>query len=390
MHLDPIMPLFVVIVLVLLVLALVARAVRQPLVIGYLLAGLVMGPAVLGLVEDVETIGRLGAVGVVLLLFFVGLEVSPQSLASIWRVSLMGTILQIVLTTALVFAFGSILGWPLGRNILLGFVISLSSTAVVLKLLKDSEELNTKVGQDVLGVLLTQDMMVIPMLIALSLLTGNHPDARQIASQLAGAAGLIGLVVWIIVRGEVRLPFGSAIRSDPEFQVLAALLICFGLALLSGLLSLSTALGAFVAGMVIQATREVEWAEDSLESFRVVFIALFFASVGMLVELNFILQHWRQILALVLIVIVANTVINAGIMRLLGRSWRASFYAGALLSQIGEFSFVLAAVGSQAGVITNFGYQMTIAIIAISLLISPAWIALTKRVLYGGVGRVTT
>ncbi|MDH3475664.1 MAG: cation:proton antiporter, partial [Rhodospirillales bacterium] len=335
-----------------------------------------------------ETIGRLGAVGVVLLLFFVGLEVSPQSLASNWRVSLMGTILQVALTTALVFAFGWVLGWPLGRSILLGFVISLSSTAVVLKLLKDWEELDTKVGQDVLGVLLTQDMMIIPMLIALGLFMGDQPNVWQIVLQLAGAAGLIGLVVWITVRGEVHLPFRAVIRGDPEFQVLAALLICFGLALFSGLLNLSTALGAFVAGMVIQATREVEWAEDSLESFRVVFIALFFASVGMLVDLNFILQHWWQLLVLVLIVVVANTAINAWVMRLLGRSWRDSFYAGALLSQIGEFSFVLAAVGWQAGAINDFGYQMTIAIIAISLLVSPAWIALAKRVLYGGVRQV--
>lgn len=389
MHLDPILPLFVDIVLVLLVLAVVARAVRQPLVIGYLLAGLVMGPAVLGLVEDTETIGRLGAVGVVLLLFFIGLEVAPHSIASNWRVSLVGTTLQVGLTTALVFTFGWFLGWPLGRSILLGFVISLSSTAVVLKLLKDWGELDTRVGQDVLGVLLTQDIMVIPMLIVLGLLTGDQLDARQISMQVAGAAVLIGIVVWITVRGELRIPFGAIIRKDPEFQVLAALLICFGLALLSGLLSLSTALGAFVAGMVIRSAREVEWAEHSLESFRVVFIALFFASVGMLVDLDFVARHWWQILVLVLIVIVANTTINALIIRFLGRSWRDSLYAGALLSQVGEFSFVLAAVGSQAGIISTFGYQMTIAIVAISLLVSPAWIALAKWIMYRGIRQVT-
>jgi CPA2 family monovalent cation:H+ antiporter-2 len=199
--------------------------------------------------------------------------------------------------------------------------------------------------------------------------------------QLVGAAGLIGLVVWITVRPDIRLPFRGIILGDPEFQVLAALLICFGLALLSGLLNLSTALGAFVAGLVIRATREAEWAEGSLESFRVVFMALFFASVGMLVDPDFILQYWWQILVLVLDLIVANTAINALVMRLLGRSWRDSFYAGALLSQIGEFSFVLAAIGFQAGVITDFGYQMTIAIVAISLLVSPGWILLVKRVL---------
>lgn len=385
MHLDPILPVFVGIILALLLLALVARAVRQPLIIGYLLAGLIMGPAGLGLVEDAETIGRLGAVGVVLLLFFIGLEVSPPSLTANWRVALVGTTLQIVATTALVFVFGEFLGWPFGRSILLGFVVSLSSTAVILKLLKDQGELETKVGQDVLGVLLTQDMFVIPMLIVIGLVAGERPDIGQAGLQFGGAAVLIGIVVWITIRKEFHLPFGKLIRDDQEFQVLAALLICFGLALLSGLLNLSTALGAFVAGMVIRAAREVEWAEDSLESFRVVFIALFFASIGMLVDLEFVVRHWWTILVLVLIVIVANTAINAAIMRLFGRSWRDSFYAGALLSQIGEFSFVLAAVGFQTGVINDFGYQMTIATVSISLLISPAWIALVKRILYGGV-----
>jgi len=372
-------------VFVLLVLAVVAQAVRQPLIIGYLLAGFIMGPAVLGLVEDGETIGRLGAVGVVLLLFFIGLEVSPPGIAANWRVALVGTTLQVVATTVLVFMFGQFLGWPLGRSVLLGFVMSLSSTAVVLKLLKDKGELETKAGQDVLGVLLTQDMFVIPMLIIVGLLSGERPNVGQVGMQLGGAAVLVGIVIWISIRKEFRLPFGKFIRDNQDVQVLTALLICFGLALLSGLLNLSTALGAFVGGMVIRAAREVEWAEDSLESFRVVFIALFFASVGMLVDLEFILMHLWTIMVLVLIVILANTVINAGIIRLFGRSWRDSFYAGALLSQIGEFSFVLAAVGFQAGVVSDFGYQMTIATVAISLLVSPAWIALVKRIVYGGI-----
>lgn len=381
MHLDPALPTFVALVLILLILALTASVARQPAILGYLLGGLVIGPAGLALVQDVEFVGRLGAVGVVLLLFFIGLEVAPEALAANWRVAAVGTALQILLTTALVFALGALLDWPLGRRILLGFVISLSSTAVVLKLLKDWGELDTRAGQDVLGILLTQDVLVIPMLIVLGLLAGDPPDAHELVQQVAGGAVLIGIVVWVVRHREFRLPLYDAIDRDPDLRVLTALAICFGLALFSASLHLSTALGAFVAGILVRAMRQVTPAEDSLEAFRVLFVALFFASVGMLIDLQFIVQHWRQMLALVVIVVVVNTLINGLLIRALGRSLRESLYAGALLSQIGEFSFVLAAVGLQAGVISGYGYQATVAVIALSLVISPGWIKFVKYLL---------
>ena len=380
-HLDPALPVFVGLVLILLILALAASAIRQPVIFGYLLGGLLIGPSMLGLVPDVEMIGRLGAVGVVLLLFFIGLEVSPRALTANWQVAVVGTILQVALTTALVCGFGALLDWPLNRRILLGFVISLSSTAVVLKLLKDGGELDTRAGQDVLGILLTQDVMVIPMLIVLGLLAGKPLDGREMVQQLAGGIVLIGVVVWVVRRPRFDLPFVGMIERDTDLQVLVALAFCFGLALFSASLHLSTALGAFAAGIVVRASRPMWPAEDSLGALRVLFVALFFASIGMLIDLDFIERHWWQMLALVAMVLVANTLLNGLLLRVLGRSWRESFYAGALLSQIGEFSFVLAAVGFEAGVITGYSYQATVAVIAISLLISPAWIKLVKLAL---------
>ena len=382
MHLDPILPSFVIVVFALLVLAIAATGMRQPVVMGYLLGGLVLGPAVLGVVTDAGLVARLGAVGVVFLLFFVGLEISPGTLAANWRIAVIGTLLQIALTTALVWGFGALLGWPTGRCILLGFVISLSSTAVVLKLLKDWGELDTTVGRDVLGILLTQDVMVVPMMIVLGLLAGESPHVREIGAQLIGGAALIGLVIWIVRSRRITLPLSGLLGRDQELQVMAVLLICFGLALFSASLHLSTALGAFVAGIVVRASYQVHSAEKSLEAFRVLFVALFFASVGMLIDLEFIRQHWWQMLTLVGMVVVVNTLLNGLLIRALGRSWLESFYAGALLSQIGEFSFVLAAVGYQAGVIAGYSYQATIAVIAISLFVSPLWIKSVKLLLH--------
>jgi CPA2 family monovalent cation:H+ antiporter-2 len=261
-------------------------------------------------------------------------------------------------------------------------VVSLSSTAVVLKLLKDGGELDTRVGQDVLGILLIQDVIVIPMLIVLGLLTGKPLDSREVIQQLSGGIVLIGVVVWVVRRPRFDpLPFIGMMKRDADLQVLMPLVVCFGLALFSASLHLSTALGAFVAGSVIRASRSTGPAEHSLGALRVLFVAMFFASIGMLIDLGFIERHWWQVLALVAMVLVANTLLNGLLLRVLGRSSREGLYAGALLAQIGEFSFVLTAVGFQAGVITGESYQTTVAVIAIGLLISPAWIKLIKLAL---------
>jgi CPA2 family monovalent cation:H+ antiporter-2 len=219
------------------------------------------------------------------------------------------------------------------------------------------------------------------MMIILSLLGGTHGEACNIWLQLSGAVAIAALVAYIAIKETIRLPLSRFVGNDHELQVFAALCICLGLSLLTGLAQLSTALGAFVGGMVIGATKETQWAHHSLESFRIVFVALFFVSIGMLVDLNFIRSHWLQLGALVILVITTNTFINGAVLRILGDNWRDSLYAGTLLSQIGEFSFVLAAVGIQSNIITTYGYQMTIAVISITLLISPPWIMIIKFIL---------
>jgi len=380
-HLDPIMPYLVGAVLAVLILGLILRSIRQPYVIGYLIAGIVLGPHGFAFITDGDMLAHLGAIGVVLLLFFIGMEVSPRKLLDNWKVAVIGTLLQIFISVGCVWPLGAYLDWPLPRIILIGFVISLSSTAVVLKLLQDWKEFDSKVGQNVLVILLAQDLAVIPMMIILSTLGSAHGEPSTIWLQLFGASIMALIIGYIAVKETIRLPLGKLLGNDHEIQVFAALCICLGLALLTGLAQLSTALGAFVGGMVIGAAKETQWVHHSLESFRVVFVALFFVSIGMLVDLGFIQSHMLQVGALVLLVIITNTFINGGILRMLGDSWRDSLYAGTLLSQIGEFSFVLAAVGIQAQIITDYGYQMTIAVISISLLISPPWIMLIKKLL---------
>ena len=158
MHLDPMMPYAVGAILAILVLGLLLRSIKQPHVVGYLIAGVILGPHGIALVQDEVTLGRLGAVGVVLLLFFIGMEASPRKLLENWKVALIGTLLQVIISIGCVWPLGVYLDWPLERIVLIGFVISLSSTAVVLKLLQDWKEFDTKVGQNVLAILLAQEL----------------------------------------------------------------------------------------------------------------------------------------------------------------------------------------------------------------------------------------
>ncbi len=381
MHLDPLLPLIVGVVAVVLAIGMLLQFFRQPQLVGYIITGIVIGPAGLGIVSDVALIEHLGAIGVTLLLFFIGMEVSPHQLARGWRIAIFGTFFQITVSVATTWFIGVLLDWSLSRIVLLGFVISLSSTAVVLKLLKDSEELKTAAGQNVLLILLAQDLAVVPMLIIISMLSGQSPEQSLIYKQVVGGIIITGFAVWVASRKHLKLPFAKIIKKDHELQLFSALLICFGFAFITGVMGLSAALGEFVAGLVISSAKETDWVTHALEPLKVVFVALLFVSMGMIIDIKFIGENWTLLTSLLLGVLVTNTFINAVILKILGNRWAVSFYSGALLSQVGEFSFILATVGLQVGLINTFAYQATIALIALSLLASPIWIQLSRKIL---------
>ena len=294
---------------------------------------------------------------------------------------MIGTVLQIGVSVAALVAVGLPLGWPVPRIVLLGFVISLSSTAVVLQLLRDYHETNTELGRSITGILLAQDLALVPMLVILGLLGTESPKPMDLVLQALGIALIVLLCLWVFKRRELPRPLRVLMASDDESRFFVGLLLCFGLAFVTGLVGLSTALGAFIAGIFVSATRQTQWIHQSIGPFRTLFVGAFFLSIGMMIDLPFLLDHWWIVGLLVVLVLLTNTVINAVILRGLGDSWRESLYAGALLAQIGELSFLLAAVGLQAGIITTFAYQATVATIAITLTLSPAWIALVRTLM---------
>lgn len=379
MHADPAIPVFVASILAIILLGVALRRFNQPHVIAYLLSGLLLGPSGLAVITDQHTLARLGSFGVIFLLFFIGMEVAPRRLAANWLISVVGTVLQVFVSVFVIYLLGAVLDWSTARIVLLGFVISLSSTAVVLKLLTDWHELNTRVGQDVLGILLIQDIVLVPMMIVLGFLSGHKSSFHTLSLQVTGGIIVIGLTAWLIVKDEIRLPWLKLLGDDHEMQVFGALGICFTMAFLTGVCKLSAPLGAFVGGMVISSARETHWVHASLQSVRTIAIAIFFVSIGMLIDVDFIIENSGIIALLVFAVFLTNNVINTIILKMLGEDFVISLYGGALLSQIGEFSFVIASVGYQMHIINSYGYNITIAMIALSLLFSPFWIGLVKR-----------
>ena len=268
MHMDPIMPVLVGAITAILVIAVWMHALKQPHVIAYLIAGIVLGPSVLGLVTDHHTLDRLGEFGVIMLMFFIGMEVSPKKLFGNWPIAVIGIMLQVAVSVMIIKAVGFFFDWPNVFCILLGFIVSLSSTAVVLNILEARHELDTKHGQNALTILLAQDIAVIPMLIVIGLLSGDQVSSSTALLQIIGGIALLALSIFIVVKPDFKIPLiGDAIREDHDLQVFGALLLCFGLSLFSGLFSLSSALGAFVAGMVVASANEAKWVHHSLESF---------------------------------------------------------------------------------------------------------------------------
>ncbi len=378
--LDPYLVTFVLVSFMALIISiLLNRFLKQPSLIAYIITGLVIGSYGVGLVSDQGLISQLGNLGLVLLLFFVGMEIRLSQIISNWRVAIIGTLFQVIISTGLVGFLGAMLNWPLSTTVLLGFVISLSSTAVIVKIFERMGGMGTKVGRDVLSILLVQDLAVIPMLIIINVL-GNAPiNFGNMLLQLIGFALVLVFIYWVMKRKEkMDIPL-KMIKNDFEFQLLAAFVICFGLALVTEFFQLSAALGAFIAGIFLGSLKETRWATESLKSFKVLFLAFFFVSIGLLIDVDFVVANMLQIFSLVFFVLLTNTFINAAIFKFLGKTWRYSLYTGSLLAQIGEFSFLLAAVGLKNGIILEGVYKMTIAVIAISLAISPIWINIFSR-----------
>ena len=339
-----------------------------------------MGDQGLGLIHNNETTVFMGEMGIIFLFFYIGMEISLPEFIKQWKIALWGTLAQILLSVGAVMLIGSYFGWTTVRSIVLGFVIALSSSAVIIKLLADKGLVSTKMGKDVLSILLAQDIAIAPLLIITSFLGGNPESSFSIAIKVIGGILIIALISFLYVNKSIKLPLNKVIKKDHELQVFLALFFCFGGALIADLFGLSAALGAFVGGMVIHAAKSTEWIFDSLHSFRIIFVAIFFISIGLQIDLNFIWEN-LQILGLVLIAVyTTNHFLNSTILKIFTNSWKEALIGGAFLAQIGEMSFLICSTAYNNNIIVKYTYDFTLCLISLTLVISPFWIAFSENI----------
>jgi len=357
--------------------AYILRMYNIPAAVAYIVTGVVVGPSGLGFVHDEELLKHLGELGVIMLMFFIGMEVSLPRLIAKWRVAVLGTAAQMGLSVAICSLGAWLLDWTWQAGLLFGFIISMSSTAVVLTLLKDSQELETPFGQNALGVLLMQDLAIVPIMIILGAMGEHEMSSSEITVQLLGGIVLIALVVWLLRHPGWHIP--ETLKKTVDKRIMLGLLLCFAAAALTAKIGLSAPFGAFLAGMILNASDQSEWVEEHLHSLYVVFVAMFFLSVGMLVNLDFVAANIGMVVLVTLAAFVLNSGINALVLRVLGETWSMALLTGGLLSQIGELSFLLASLGLSMGMLSASGHQMAIVVIAFSLMLSPLWMVLVRK-----------
>jgi len=353
---------------------------RQPPVLGYILAGAILGPAGLGLTENREFIQLLAELGVLMLLFLIGMELSLRAVREVWRLALAVTALQIGAGLLAMAGLGLVLDWPLPLTLLLGFVVAVSSTAVAIKMLEELGELRSRTGQITIAILVVQDLAVVPMMLIVGSFGGEGGSALGVTIKVALSVGFLGFLVLFLLRRErLRLPFARAVGRNQDLIPLAGLAFCFGAAAISGLLGLSAAYGAFLAGLVIGNSTSRRVMIHHTGPIQAVLLMVFFLSIGLLLDFAYIWDNLGTVALIVLFVAVLKTGLNVVFIRIMGQPWPRAFLAGALLAQLGEFSFVLAALGLSAGAIGDASHRLIVAVTVLSLLASPFWLATARR-----------
>ncbi len=370
-----------IVILAALLCGMVMTKLRQPAIVGYILAGVILGPSVFPVVEHKGQVAFLAELGVLMLLFFIGMELSLRGFRAVWKTALGAALLQIGVSLGLMLAFAQIFGLSLPVAILFGFVIAISSTAVVVKMLEQMNILRGPIGQLVLGILIAQDLAVVPMMLIIASF-GSGEFGWTGWAKIVGSIAVLACLIWYLSRRHrITLPFSHVVIGHVDLTPLSGLAYCFGAAALTGLMGLSPAFGAFLAGLIIGNSTGRPAMIRSTRPIQSVLLMIFFLSIGLLIDLNFIWDNIGTVLVFLLSVTVLKTIFNIGILHILREPWPHAFIAGVFLAQIGEFSFVLGTTGVAAGVITDAQNSLIVAVAAFSLLLSPIWQLAVRRLL---------
>jgi CPA2 family monovalent cation:H+ antiporter-2 len=356
--------------------------VKLPSIIGFLITGIVIGPFGLRLIDDTAGIQFMAEIGVAFLLFTIGIEIQfSRFLKNLSEIFLSGG-LQILCTFIVGMLIGLAMQLSLNQSIFVGFILTHSSSALILKLLKDRSDEDSPQGKISIGVILSQDLMVVPMMLMIPFLAGGSgPDALMIVWKMLKS---ILIIVVILSAARYVIPFmleRLVSMNMRDVLVITSVVVAMGIAWITESLGLSLAIGAFLAGMALSDTDFTHQIISDINPFRDVFLSVFFVSLGMILDVNFLREHTGYILLVSLCIILIKAAIVFGLVKLLRYPLRVALLSGVMLAQIGEFSFVLASQGLHQNIISGFVYQGFIGASVLTFIATPLLVSLTYYLL---------
>lgn len=350
----------------------ILQRLKIPSILGLLLTGVMIGPYALSLISAVHEVELIAEIGVILLLFVIGMELSIKQLLAIKKTVFVGGSLQVGITVSVAAASYYLLGNAWNEAVFVGFLFSLSSTAIVLGLLQSRKEIATPQGNNALGILIFQDIIVVPMMLITPIIAGQTDDVfTSVASLLLKTAVVVGITILSARYIVPKFMHEVAKTNSKELFLLTTISICFAVAYLTSEAGLSLALGAFLAGLVISESDYSHQATSIILPFKELFTSIFFISVGMLLDLSFFIDHVGIILVLLVVVFVVKTLAASIAVAALKYPPRTVLLTGFSLFQVGEFAFILSKVGIEFGLLTTVTNQYFLSVSIISMLLTP-------------------
>ncbi len=359
------------------------QKIKVPSLLGFLLAGIIAGPYAFNLISSQHEVELLSEIGIIFLLFIIGIELSLKGLAAIKKTIIIGGGIQVGGTILLTAFLANIIGIPLNTAVFIGFLFSLSSTAIVLKILQEKGEVTSPHGRIMVAILIFQDIIVVPMMLLTPLLTGQDENIWGTLGILAIKIVGVLIIIYLLAIYIVPRIFEVVVKSkNRELFILTTIVFCFSVAWLTSAIGLSLALGAFFAGLIISESDYSHQATANVLPFREIFISFFFISVGSLLDLNFFFNNIINVLLLVVGVILLKMLIILVTVVILRYPARTMFLTVLSIFQVGEFSLLLSTVGLESGLLPTNIYQYFLAISIITMALTPFLMNYAQNITY--------
>ena len=349
---------------------------KQPIMVGYIIAGIMFGPSGFSFISSQDQIQFYSELGILLLLFVIGMELNIRSFIRMWKIPTLFTVIQVVVNALIAIVLSTLFSLPIYISLLTAFIVSLSSTAAIVKVLEYTGELKTDVGHISVGILVAQDIAIVPMMLVIK---GCGSFDSSVIVDLIIAIGLVVLLIRYLGKKEKIIIPTRHLLPNSDLTPVVTLALCFAAASVVVLLGLSEAYGAFLAGLFIGNTQERQNILNSVKPIQNVLMMAFFLSVGLMFDLKFLDENW-PIVFLVLTGITAWKIFfNTIVLKAFAIELAKATSIGIILAQLGEFSLILANVATQSQIIGEYGQKLIISITALSLTMSPVFIALSNR-----------